>query len=281
MTRLRILLAFSSTMVILCSSSFGQAAVTCGNSSSAGSKIVGGLSALDGQFPYQVSLRLKNRHFCGGSILAPRWILTAAHCLSGFNDTAITAVTGSRLLSKGGNRYKSVKAIPHELYNSLLIRNDIGLLKLERDIEFGPDVQPVKLPTQDFDKADYPAILSGWGTTSYPGDVPNELQCIQLRVIDQLECQAVSIRVTHRNICTLNKKGQGACHGDSGGPLVSDDVQIGVVSWGTPCAKGRPDVFTRVYSYLDWIQEYVGDLSNTESSTGNNSTVSNSISRAG
>lgn len=45
--------------------------------------------------------------------------------------------------------------------------------------------------------------------------------------------------------------------GDSGGPLVADSEQIGVVSWGTPCAKGRPDVFTRVYSYVDWIKGYI------------------------
>lgn len=44
--------------------------------------------------------------------------------------------------------------------------------------------------------------------------------------------------------------------GDSGGPLVCDGVQIGVVSWGTPCAKGKPDVFTRVYSYVDWVKKY-------------------------
>lgn len=45
--------------------------------------------------------------------------------------------------------------------------------------------------------------------------------------------------------------------GDSGGPLVENEYQVGVVSWGIPCAKGKPDVFTRVYSYLDWIKEHM------------------------
>lgn len=45
--------------------------------------------------------------------------------------------------------------------------------------------------------------------------------------------------------------------GDSGGPLVADNVQIGVVSWGTPCARGQPDVFTRVYNYIDWIKDHI------------------------
>lgn len=50
-----------------------------------------------------------------------------------------------------------------------------------------------------------------------------------------------------------------AFQGDSGGPLVVDSEQIGVVSWGTPCAKGKPDVFTRVYSYVDWIEKHVDE----------------------
>ncbi|XP_012272593.1 chymotrypsin-1 [Orussus abietinus] len=220
-------------------------------------KIVGGSDAEDGAYPYQVSLRLKNRHFCGGSILNERWILTAAHCLSGFNESKISVVVGTNTLDEGGDVYKVQKIIGHPKYSSLLIRNDIGLIQVDTPIVFGDKVKPVQLPTENFKKNDYPAILSGWGTTSYPGDVPNKLQHITLSVIDQRECLNTSLRVTDDNICTLNKKGEGACHGDSGGPLVADGVQIGVVSWGTPCAKGRPDVFTRVFSYVDWIKNHL------------------------
>ncbi|XP_008212399.1 serine protease 120 isoform X2 [Nasonia vitripennis] len=242
---------FALTLALFCAT-LCFAAVSADDSP----KIVGGTAAEDGQFPYQVSLRLNNRHFCGGSILNKRWILTAAHCLAGFNNTAISAVVGTNYLDKGGDKYQSKRIIAHPMYNSLMIRNDVGLIELDKDIVFGDKVQPVKLPESDFDKADYPAELSGWGTTSYPGSPPNELQHITLNVIEQNECLNTSFRVTKRNICTLTKKGEGACHGDSGGPLVSDGVQIGVVSWGTPCAKGKPDVFTRVYSYVDWIKKY-------------------------
>ncbi|KAL6447953.1 hypothetical protein ACFW04_000185 [Cataglyphis niger] len=145
----------------------------------------------------------------------------------------------------------------HPYYNSAFIRNDIGLIKLDRDIVFGDKVKPIALPTKRFDKSDYPAILSGWGTTNYPGEAPNELQHIQLTVIDQKQCLNTSFRITNNNICTLNKKGEGACHGDSGGPLVADNEQIGVVSWGIPCARGRPDVFTRVSSYMNWIKQHL------------------------
>ncbi|KZC06605.1 PREDICTED: chymotrypsin-2 [Dufourea novaeangliae] len=223
------------------------------------SKIVGGSTAEEGQYPYQASLRFKERHFCGGSVLNKRWILTAAHCLTSFNDTAITVVLGTNTLDNGGDMYRSEKVISHPRYNSALIRNDIGLIKLEKDIVYGDTVKSVALPNENFSKIDYPAVLSGWGTTSYPGDTPNALQRIELSVIDQKQCLNTNFRITNDNICTLNKRGEGACHGDSGGPLVADMEQIGVVSWGVPCARGRPDVFTRVYSYIQWIKDHIED----------------------
>ncbi|XP_048507783.1 chymotrypsin-2-like isoform X2 [Athalia rosae] len=226
-------------------------------------KIVGGIPAKAGQFPYQVSLRTKdNKHFCGGSILNERWILTAAHCLAGSNDDSVAVVVGTTTLDSGGDSYKSLKVIPHPDYSQFLIRDDIGLIEVEKPIVYGDNVKPVVLPTEDFNKTDYPAVLSGWGTLSYPGKTPNELQHITLSVIDQNECLNTSFRVTNSNICTLNKKGEGACHGDSGGPLHSDGVQIGVVSWGTPCARGKPDVFTRVFSYRDWITSFANVTEN-------------------
>lgn len=62
-------------------------------------------------------------------------------------------------------------------------------------------------------------------------------------------------------LCTANEKGQGSCMGDSGGGLVDVDKHqlAGVVSWGIPCARDRPDVYTRVFWYLDWIKNIIKD----------------------
>ncbi|XP_011049282.1 PREDICTED: chymotrypsin-1-like [Acromyrmex echinatior] len=220
-------------------------------------KIVGGKLANEGQFPYQASLRLNNNHFCGGSVISKRHILTAAHCMSGLDNAVITVVLGTNTLDKGGDQYFSIKKWVHPYYNSILIWHDIALIKVNKDIVFGDKVKPIALSTKNFDKSDYPATLSGWGTTNYPGKTPNDLQYIQLRVINQKKCVASSYRITKNNICTLNTWGEGACHGDSGGPLVADNEQIGVVSWGIPCAKNQPDVFTRVSSYLIWINDCI------------------------
>lgn len=62
------------------------------------------------------------------------------------------------------------------------------------------------------------------------------------------------------NICAVPPKGEGACKGDSGGGLVTiaDNELCGVVSWGVPCAKNKPDMYTRVFSYLNWIKSNMG-----------------------
>lgn len=105
------------------------------------------------------------------------------------------------------------------------------------------------------------AVLSGWGTLSFEGALPNNLQCLNLTTIANSECATAHSNATYpypvfdSNICTFTEYGQGACHGDSGGPLVVNNVLVGVVSWGQPCGVGYPDVFTRVSSFVSWIQE--------------------------
>lgn len=118
------------------------------------------------------------------------------------------------------------------------------------------------------------------------GSLPNKLQEIALRVISIPKCQAkmvFPIVSAKSHICTLTQAGEGACNvnrftihvfelycrgfvlneiffhvqGDSGGPLVSDGVQIGIVSFGRPCAKGAPDVYTRVFQFIPWINEHM------------------------
>ncbi|KAI4471106.1 polyserase-related [Holotrichia oblita] len=219
-------------------------------------RIVGGFDAADGQFPYQISLRWHGRHICGGSILNQHYILTAAHCIHRQVPENLTVVTGSNNLDEGGNTYKIEKLIAHQGYVPQTITNDIALIKLAEEVKYGDKVEAIKLPEKDTG-CNIELTLSGWGTTTYPGQIPNKLQTIKLFSVSNVKCTLDHPRavILPTNICTLNKEGEGACHGDSGGPLVYEDYQVGVVSWGIPCAKGKPDVFTRVYSYRKWIEE--------------------------
>ncbi|XP_018372570.1 PREDICTED: chymotrypsin-1-like [Trachymyrmex cornetzi] len=224
--------------------------------------IVGGKDAPVGKFPYQVSLRKSGRHACGGSIINHYTILTAGHCLANYRlmpDTlkSLTIHAGTNQLSENGTVYKAKQAIVHEAFNSSRLVNDIGLLILSTPIEYTKYIQPISLATTDIAPSGSYCILSGWGRIRIGGIIPDKLQEIELTVYDQFKCQLIQRRVRSNHICTLTRKGEGACYGDSGGPLVSNGVQIGIVSFGTPCARGRPDVYTRVASFTEWIKKYI------------------------
>lgn len=126
----------------------------------------------------------------------------------------VTVVAGSNLLN--GNQsdsYKSEYIVWHEKYNGAKFVNDIGLIRVERDIKFNDKVQSIRLPTEAFNKDDYPVVLTGWGSTQLGGSTPNKLQEINLKVISQIRCIAqVAVPITESHICTLTKAGEGACH---------------------------------------------------------------------
>ncbi|KAF5287783.1 hypothetical protein FQA39_LY15719 [Lamprigera yunnana] len=224
------------------------------------SKIVGGHTAEDGQFPYQIAIRYNGQHSCGGSILDSKTILTAAHCLEGYDINYMTVVVGTNKVNAGGVTHSISSVVYHSEYTIVTARHDIGLIKLDSEISFNEKVQPIELNTDNIEE-NVECVLSGWGRLSYPGNLPDDLQYITLSTYSNRLCtiehlfSEYDIYDTH--ICTFTKYGEGACHGDSGGPLVANNKQIGIVSWGEPCARGLPDVFTRVTSYLDWISEHI------------------------
>ncbi|KAL7305965.1 hypothetical protein TKK_0001436 [Trichogramma kaykai] len=220
-------------------------------------RIVDGKEAPEGAFPYMVSLRKDLKHRCGGSIIADRWILTAAHCIKDLKDDEILVVAGSNQLDSGGQAYQSVKLIAHPKFSMQLgVKNDVGLILVNETIKLSDKVKPIGLPDSDIDENNYPAVISGWGRLKANGEVPNNLQYMTTCLLSTSSCWWKIPFLGKGNICTFTKRGQGNCNGDSGSPLVSDDVQVGIVSFVImTCAMGFPDVYTRVWTYRDWIEE--------------------------
>lgn len=239
-------------------------------------RITNGELAKAGQFPYQVGLSLvfgDKSAWCGGTLISDRWILTAAHCTDGADG--VTAYLGAidikNNYEKGQNRIYTSKSniIVHAEWDPSTLSNDISLIKLPVVIEFNDRIQPAKLPKKNGEYSTYVGDMvwaSGWGRDSDAATgVTPLLRYIEVPIMKQSTCNTYFFgSVTDKMICISGKDGKSTCNGDSGGPLVykEDGINyvIGATSFGIGlgCEKGWPAVFTRVTSYLDWIEEKSG-----------------------
>ncbi|XP_047523174.1 chymotrypsin-1-like [Pieris napi] len=228
-------------------------------------RVVGGTDAPDGALPYQVSLQRSDQYnsvFCGGAIIADRWILTAAHCLEGVSANVLSVVAGTNSIRSGGTRYKIDKIINHEKYTARPNVNDIALLRTTQSIEFTYKVKAIEVATEDPNPGDL-CKLSGWGFTDQnQRNSPDKLQWLDVKIISENDCKTSNLKrfeksfpITGNHICALNKNGEGTCQGDSGGSLVCNNKSCGIVSWNIPCARGHPDVYTRTTKYSTWIKD--------------------------
>ncbi|CAH0625510.1 unnamed protein product [Chrysodeixis includens] len=240
------------------------------------SRIVGGVPAGAGQYPYQAGLLLSmigldGVGVCGGSLISNNRVLTAAHCwYDGVHQAwKITVVLGSNLLFSGGLRPESSVVATHPQWNPLLVRNDVAVIYLQNPVQFSNLISPIGLPSGDLlseNFAGQSAIASGFGRTSDGGAISNNqfLSHVNLNVITNSACSfAFPLILDGSHICTSGIGGAGTCGGDSGGPLVitrdNNRVLIGVVSFGSAlgCTAGLPAAYSRVTSHVDFIQQHI------------------------
>ncbi|CAH6786696.1 serine protease 30 [Phodopus roborovskii] len=252
----------------------------CGRSGNAG-KIVGGQDAQEGEWPWQVSLWIAAEgHICGGSLIHPGWVLTAAHCFSrsqnpSFYQVKVGGLTLS-LLEEDITLVcvRNIFLYPSYLWGDTMSGGDIALVQLDTLLK-PSQFTPVCLPEAQAPLT--PGTLcwvTGWGSTQKE-DLSSVLQELAVPLLDSEDCEKMhhiwktslpgKRFIQADMLCAGFAEGQkDSCQGDSGGPLVcvinSSWIQVGVTSWGFGCAQPyRPGVYTRVPAYVDWIQRTLAE----------------------
>ncbi|XP_059125007.1 transmembrane protease serine 4 [Peromyscus eremicus] len=226
-------------------------------------RVVGGVEASVDSWPWQVSIQYDRQHVCGGSILDPTWILTAAHCFRKHLDVSNWKVR------VGSNKLSHFPSLPVAKifvteHNALHPKEkDIALVKLQSPLTFSDTIRPICLPFYDEELIPAtPLWVIGWGFTEQNGgEMSDVLLQASVQVIDSTRCNAEDAyqgEVTEEMLCAgIPQGGVDTCQGDSGGPLMyhSDQWQVvGIVSWGHGCGSpSTPGVYTKVTAYLNWV----------------------------
>lgn len=230
------------------------------------SRIINGEKVAPGQIPYQVSLQTRESfHVCGGSILNEYYIITAAHCVINKIPAHLIIIAGTVNLDRPGQPHAIKQIISHEEYEpSKSWLNDIALLKMFSPFRPSGNIGFVTLPEQNETvQGGSVAKVSGFGITTESGLVSKVLLQATIYISDQEDCKDtyknMGYRIYDTHICARNPNiSRGACHGDSGGPLIVNGKLVGIVSWSYHCADTEyPTVYTRVPSYIDWIQKNI------------------------
>ncbi|MGW7366352.1 serine protease [Streptomyces sp. NPDC054841] len=238
----------------------------------ADSVIIGGAPVRSADSPWVVALSSRDRfggirggQFCGGVVVAPTKVLTAAHCLSReVLGTAVSEVRDLRVLAgredlrgAGGQEVPVRQVLIAPGYDPRTSSSDLAVLTLSRALP-AKYVIRMAAPGDAAYAPDTPATVYGWGDTTGGGSYAFALRSAPVRVLPDEVCARAypgraGGRYMARTMLCAGDPGGGhdACQGDSGGPLVARGRLIGLVSWGSGCGrKDSPGVYTRVSAVL-------------------------------
>ncbi|XP_045478362.1 trypsin epsilon-like [Harmonia axyridis] len=221
--------------------------------------------------PYQVALVTTNGHhkkiLCGGALVDPKIVFTAAHCTHVDEETIrpnLTVLVGANsLFDPEGTSHEIHKVIKHPKFQFNMFDNDFSAVVLRKPVVYNDRVQPIAVSEEEH-SGGVKGVVSGWGLTER-GRPSVNLKSVKLVLEDWDKCQdhfprPVHPKITKNHIC-VKPSHKTTTYGDSGSPLVIDGKLVGVVSFGRMVDKKRKaTVFTRVKSYLDFAKNAVDEF---------------------
>ena len=222
-----------------------------------------------GEFPHQVMILrggVGGSLMCGGSLISPNKVLTAGHCCDGQSSSRLAVRVGAHHLYEEdpGQMDIAVSEVHlHENYDSWTIQNDICMLDLAEDANFGNEnIAAIDIPSADLEYENGQlCTVSGWGTTSEGGSLAKVLMKVELPVVSDAKCRDAYGQndIADSMICAgTDEGGKDSCQGDSGGPLMCGFGLDGIVSWGYGCAQpGFPGVYTQTSYFVSWINSHM------------------------
>lgn len=212
--------------------------------------------------PWTVSLQKSGSHFCGGSLIASKYVMSACHCKQ----------PGGATVAMGSVQWTSPKYTFHGKFechpdwNSNILDYDFSIVTISSEVDVSdPDVQIIPIATKEY-PADTPALITGWGRVIYQSSFhPKTMQMATTNLVSDDVCRKYwGLRITNRMQCVGGNGMNSACKGDSGGPLAVLDPDdhvwylVGNTSWGpSGCNEDIPGAFSKNYAVYDWIDTII------------------------
>ncbi|KAK4878080.1 hypothetical protein RN001_010586 [Aquatica leii] len=220
-----------------------------------GNRIIGGTDANIEDFPYQVSVEYGNKHSCGGSIITPTKVLTAAHCTINQSANKFRVRAGSAWREQGGQVVNVIKKVEHPDYNPPKINSDLSILILSKPLLLDNKVKTINIAQVEDVPVGTAANVTGWGVTE-ANVLSDRLLVVDVPRVDDQICKKRFPTTYNAStmICYGGVVGKDSCTSDSGGPLVIDGEQHGVISYGvSPCGGKAPAIYVKLHFFTDFI----------------------------